>query len=56
MAKPNDQIPRLMKYAEHLKQRLSSAVPEKFKHRPEVFKEMVSLDLKKTLAKIEKLR
>lgn len=46
---------RLLKYVELLKQRLSSAIPEKHLHRPQVFKDMLQLDLKKTLARIEKL-
>ena len=51
-----DRIPRLEKYAADLKQRLSSPVPEKHKHRPVIFKEMIQRDLDKTLATIEKLR
>lgn len=44
----------LLKYVEEQKQRLSS-IPEKHSHRSEVFKAMILLDIKKTLARIEKL-
>jgi hypothetical protein len=52
----NDKIQKLQIYAEKLKQRLSSTVPEKHKHRPEIFKEILRIDLKKTEQRIEKLR
>jgi hypothetical protein len=51
----NDKKTRLTKYVETLRQRLSSTVPKKFEHRPQVFKDMISLDIRKTLAKIERL-
>lgn len=56
MAKPNDQVPRLTRYVELLKQRLAGGIPEKHAHRPEVFKDMLKLDIKKTQAKIDKLK
>ncbi len=52
----DDKVQKLTKYAEHIKQRLNSAVPERHTHRPQVFKDMLKLDLKKTIAKIEKLK
>lgn len=45
----------LLKYAETLKQRLLAKIPEKHIHRPQVFKDMLALDLKRTLIRIEKL-
>jgi hypothetical protein len=51
----NSKKQALIKYAEGLKQRLSAAVPPKHAHRPQVFKDMIALDLKKTLTRIEKL-
>ena len=52
----NDKVARLQKYVEFLKQRLNGAVPERHAHRPEVFKEMIQLDLKKTQFQIDKLK
>lgn len=58
MAQPagNDRLNRLLVYAEKLRQRLTGAVPEKYKNRPEIFKQMIEIDLKKTEATITKLR
>lgn len=55
-ASDQDRLARLTKYVEQLKQRLSGAVPAKYANRPEVFKQMISIDLKKTLAVMEKLK
>lgn len=51
----NDKKARLTKYAESLKQRLSASVPDRHAHRPEGYKQMLEIDLRKTLARIEKL-
>jgi len=58
MAANNNQerINRLQTYADNLKNRLSGPVPEKHKSSPEGFKQMVEIDLKKTLAKIQELK
>lgn len=48
-------VMRLNVYAEKLKNRLRDEVPPRYKNNPEAFKEMVSIDLKKTLTTIEKL-
>lgn len=45
----------LLRYVEMLKQRLNATVPAKHVHRAAVFKDMLKLDIKKTLATIEKL-
>jgi hypothetical protein len=50
-----EKIESLKKYAEGLEQRLRGPVPQRHAHRPEIFKKMVELDLKKTRAAIEKL-
>lgn len=55
-ASDQDRLARLTKYVEQLKQRLSGTVPSKYANRPEVFKQMISIDLKKTLAVMEKLK
>ena len=52
----NDDVARLTKYAEHLKQRLVGAVPPKHAHRPDIFKTMIQNDLNRTNAKIERLK
>lgn len=49
-------IARLVTYAESLKQRLAGEIPLKHKKSPEAFKQMIEIDLKKTLATIEALR
>lgn len=49
-------VARLIKYVEGLKQRLYGAVPAKHAHRSQVFKDMLTLDMKKTQAKIDKLK
>lgn len=57
----NGKKARLIKYAESLKQRLSTLNLEESQHRPEAYKEILSykqmleIDLRKTLARIEKL-
>jgi hypothetical protein len=51
----NDKKVSLTKYVEQLKQRINSPVPAKHAHRPQVYMDMLRLDLKKTLAKMEKL-
>ena len=42
-------------YAEGLKERLKRPVPEKRAHQAAAFKQMLEIDLRKTLAKIEEL-
>ncbi len=44
----------LQTYANSLKQRLQGPVPPNHAHRPEAFKQMLEIDLKKTLSRIEK--
>lgn len=51
----NSKLESLKVYANSLKQRLQSPIPEKHKHRPEAFKQMLEIDLRKTLSRIEKL-
>lgn len=45
----------LIKYSELLKQKLVASVPTKHEHRIESYRQMLQIDLKKTLAKIETL-
>jgi hypothetical protein len=47
----------LQRYAEFLKRRLASQIPDKYKtvSAIEAFKQMLQIDLKKTLSKIETL-
>ena len=52
----NDKVARLQRYVEVLKQRLNGMVPEKHAHRPEVFKDMIQRDIRKTQAQIDKLK
>jgi hypothetical protein len=49
----NPKKARLTKYVEDQKKRLSSPVPKKHEHRPEVYKDMLMLDIRKTLARID---
>ncbi len=49
-------IARLSTYADMLKNRLAGDVPAKHKASPVSFKQMIEIDLKKTLADIERLR
>lgn len=58
MAAPNnaERIARLTTYAEALKQRLVGGVPEKHKDSAAGFKQMLEIDLKKTLDTIERLK
>jgi len=51
-----DKISRLTKYAEHIKSRISAAVPERHAGRVEAYKAWLKLELKRTTAKMEKLR
>jgi uncharacterized protein with von Willebrand factor type A (vWA) domain len=56
MAAPaNDKVNSLKAYAEKVKHLLNSDVPEKHAHRAEAYKQMLEIDLRKTLAKIAKL-
>lgn len=52
---PDQKKTSLNKYAQTLRQRLSSPVPPKHEHRIQVYKDMLELDLKKTMRKIESL-
>lgn len=58
MAAPNnsERISRLQVYAEGIKQRLSGPVPPKHKDTAAGWKQMLEIDLKKTLDTIERLR
>jgi hypothetical protein len=58
MAGPNfkEKITRLKVYADMLRSRLTSPIPEKHKNAPDEFKKMIERDLKKTLATIDKLQ
>lgn len=51
-----ERIARLNLYAEKLRTRLRGEIPAKFTHRPEVFKQMIESDLKKTLDTVEALK
>lgn len=42
----------LQSYANNLKQRLSAPVPTKHQNKQEAYKQMLEIDLKKTLAKL----
>lgn len=44
----------LQAYVAQLQQRLSAPIPEKHKDRVEAYKQMLEIDLKKTLAKLNK--
>lgn len=50
------EIQRLMVYTDKLRQQLSSQPPERHSHRPAAYAEMLRIDLKKTLRKIETLK
>jgi hypothetical protein len=51
-----EKITALNVYAEGLKRRLAGDVPPRHQKAPHAFKQMLEIDLKKTLADIEKLR
>jgi hypothetical protein len=48
-----DRSTDLSKYLAHLQIRLNQAVPEKHKHRPDVFKNWLKLEIRRTNAKLE---
>ncbi len=50
-----DKKASLVKYVESLKQKLQSQTPDKHKNRETGYRKFLYIDLKKTLAKIEKL-
>jgi hypothetical protein len=50
----NDKRNSLIKYAEYLKHRILAPIPIKHQKDPVAFKQMLEIDLKKTLNKIEK--
>jgi hypothetical protein len=52
----NKKILSLTKYAEQMKDRLSSPVPNKWKHAPEAYRNFLSRELKLTLSKIDDLK
>lgn len=47
---------KLQKYAEHLKSRQESALPEKHKHRPDTYKQFLERELKVVNAKIDQIK
>lgn len=49
-----DKKNRIQNYIRGLEQRLEQRVPEKHKHRPEVYKEWLMLEIKKAKASLEK--
>ena len=49
-------LARLQKYLEFLNQRLGGAIPPKHSHRPDIFKEMIRVDMVKTQQDINKLK
>jgi hypothetical protein len=51
----NNKAVALKAYASYLQHRLNQPVPPKHQGAPEAFKQMLEIDLKKTLAKIEDL-
>jgi hypothetical protein len=51
----NEKKNKLIKYAESIKQRLSASIPQKHANRVQAYKQMLEIDLKKTLSRIEKL-
>ena len=51
-----EKLAKLTTYAEVLKQRLAGAVPPKHVGHPEAFKQMLQIDLDKTLKAINKLK
>jgi hypothetical protein len=50
----NDKKAALIKYADDLKHRLSAPVPPKHQKDPTAFKQMLEIDLRKTLSRIER--
>ena len=52
----NNRRERLTKYAAQLQYRIKADVPKRHISHPEAFKQMLEIDLKKTLAKIEELK
>jgi hypothetical protein len=50
-----EKILSLKVYADSVKERLARPVPAKHANRVEAFKQMLEIDLKKTLARIEEL-
>lgn len=51
----DQKLSALRLYAQNLRQRLQAPVPQKHLHRPEIYKDMLELDLKKTMSRIEKM-
>jgi hypothetical protein len=51
-----DKLNRLTKYAEHIKTRISSAIPEKHKHRVDTYKKWLDSEFRRTMRKIESLQ
>lgn len=51
----DQKLSALRLYAQNLRQRLQAPVPQKHLHRPDIYKDMLELDLKKTMRKIEAL-
>lgn len=49
-------IQSLEKYVEQLETRLRSDVPARHAHRPDGFKQMLEIDLRKTRAKLNELK
>jgi hypothetical protein len=50
-----EKVLALKVYAESLKTRLARPVPPRHAHHPNEFRQVLEIDLKKTLAKIEEL-
>lgn len=51
-----NEISRLTKYLDNVKTRMSSAIPEKHKNRPNEYKAWLKLEFKRTSKKIESLK
>lgn len=51
----DQKLAALRLYAQNLRQRLQAPVPQEHLHRPEIYKDMLELDLKKTMKRIEAL-
>jgi len=54
--KPSEKLQSLLKYRADHETRLISPVPEKHKNHPEAHKDYLRLEIKKTTAKIDKLK
>lgn len=51
-----DKVNKLQKYADDIKSRLSSAVPEKHKNHPDTYKRFLDNELKTVTSQLDRLK